>query len=436
MWRLESWRVCRFGPPCIERGPRELGSTDHIERYLGRHGEKLPGWCKWTEPSSELCLVVAIPVHREVKTLFGVLDSLQETGMPREWVEIFVCVNDSRNDGPSVHEENQETLRLLEVYDSFFPLRVLDCSGPTRGFAAKKGGVGRARRLVMDLGLRWLAKTKVRGRGMLVSLDGDSPVGKNYLKDLWEEMNEREALLGISNYEHPLPEEAAHREALIAYEGWMRYFALGLRQAGSPYGVETLGSTLAVRGELYAQADGIPRKSALEDFYFLQKVIKYTGGVGVERLSRPMVYPSPRLSDRVPRGTGPALRQAVEKGECLQVPDPEVFRGIAEFHRGLEPYFRGSKGNEEGLGIMSGWLKEEGYLQGLGELRERANSLETFRLGAIRHIDGLKERKWVNSMREKLPDLRLSLATQKLFGLPEELKSEATLNLLRELASS
>ena len=60
---------------------------------------------------------------------------------------------------------------------------------------------------------------------------------------------------------------------------------------------------MACRAEAYARMGGMNQREAGEDFYFLQHLAK-TAGVG--KMEGTVVYPSPRVSHRVPFGTGPA----------------------------------------------------------------------------------------------------------------------------------
>ncbi|MCA9692201.1 MAG: hypothetical protein KC636_21560, partial [Myxococcales bacterium] len=67
---------------------------------------------------------------------------------------------------------------------------------------------------------------------------------------------------------------------------------------------QTVGSAMAVRADVYRRQGGMNRRKAGEDFYFLQKVIPLGG---FTELRATTVYPSPRVSHRVPFGTGRAM---------------------------------------------------------------------------------------------------------------------------------
>ena len=67
---------------------------------------------------------------------------------------------------------------------------------------------------------------------------------------------------------------------------------------------------MAVRAHAYARQGGMNRRQAGEDFYFMQKLVD---GEQVENIAEATVFPSARLSHRVPFGTGKALSDAVEE---------------------------------------------------------------------------------------------------------------------------
>jgi hypothetical protein len=90
----------------------------------------------------------------------------------------------------------------------------------------------------------------------------------------------------------PLEEAAIGR-----YELFLRHFVLGLSLAASPYAYHSIGSAFACSASAYVKAGGMNRRTAGEDFYFLQQLAKTTG---VARITGTTVFPSSRPSGRVP----------------------------------------------------------------------------------------------------------------------------------------
>jgi len=85
-----------------------------------------------------------------------------------------------------------------------------------------------------------------------------------------------------------------------------------LRYAGHPHAFQTLGSSFAVRAGTYTAQGGMNKRKAGEDFYFLHKVIPL-GNYG--EINGTCIHLSPRPSDRVPFGTGAAVRKMLLTGE-------------------------------------------------------------------------------------------------------------------------
>ena len=165
----------------------------------------------------------------------------------------------------------------------------------------KKQGVGLARKLGMDLGLK-LAQAQyercAKEVACLHSSDADVCLPETYFDITID--GDFSAL--VYPFQH-LAEEGFEL-ATRMYEHSLRYYVDQLARAGSPYAFHTIGSLIAVCPVAYAMVRGFPRRSAGEDFYLLNKFAK----VGqVRSLKQPLVQLSGRPSRRVPFGTGPAL---------------------------------------------------------------------------------------------------------------------------------
>jgi hypothetical protein len=76
---------------------------------------------------------------------------------------------------------------------------------------------------------------------------------------------------------------------------------LGLSFAKSEYAFHTIGSTMLCTPEAYVKVEGMNKRKAAEDFYFLEKLAKI---FPIGELKSTYVHPSKRGSWRVPFGTG------------------------------------------------------------------------------------------------------------------------------------
>jgi hypothetical protein len=162
-----------------------------------------------------------------------------------------------------------------------------------------------------------------RADGLIVNLDADCRVALNYLAELEEWYSQKKLNDGCSIYfEHPFPIDPLLAEAILYYELHLRYYIEAQRWLKLPYAYHTIGSSMAVRASAYDKAGGMNTRKAGEDFYFLQKII----GLGnFEDLNSTVVYPSARISERVPFGTGRAVLEFIEKGRYRSTYGIEIF---------------------------------------------------------------------------------------------------------------
>ena len=274
-------------------------------KYLKRHGitDRLP---QYDFPGGNI--IVVIPAFREKDYIFDTLRSLSDSSAGTTGnISVIVVINASETAGDTVRKEQEELYRLLVSYSGsvevpnlhIFPLKELD-------MPKKHAGVGYARKLGMDQAVLWFVNSGIYD-GVIVSLDADAVVAPNYFEEI-EKYFSGEKRTGCSIYfEHPFMGDG--KEAIALYELHLRYYKQALRFAGFPYAYHTVGSAFAVRAANYVMAGGMPRKQAGEDFYLIQKIVQ-SGGYG--ELNTTCVYPSSRPSDRVPFGTGPAVKKMME----------------------------------------------------------------------------------------------------------------------------
>jgi len=147
-------------------------------------------------------------------------------------------------------------------------------------------------------------------------------VKSNYLSSVRNNFK-KQIKTTITAYAHQIPHRQEAQAAICCYEIFLRYWALGLRYARSPYAYHSIGSTIITTAEAYLEVRGMNRRRAGEDFYFLNKLAK-VGEINYLRDTR--VYPSARPSLRVPFGTGKTIHGFVSglSREYLLY-DPRVF---------------------------------------------------------------------------------------------------------------
>lgn len=258
----------------------------------------IPGWkvC-WDQVSVDTVVVIpAIEEYDNVRHLISSLLSMDNSYCSSTLV-LFV-VNNTERTNNQIRINNAQTIEYLKeliTKKSGLNVGFIDASSPGKELSNKEGGVGFARKIGMDLALE-LFDYSSTVKKVLICLDADCVVSTNYLTHLRNFFNSAADAASIY-FEHPFP----LTDAIICYELFLRYYVASLRKAQSKYAFHTIGSSMACSLSAYIKAGGMNKRKAAEDFYFLEKLAKFTP---VKTVTDVTVYPSARESWRVPFGTG------------------------------------------------------------------------------------------------------------------------------------
>jgi hypothetical protein len=145
-------------------------------------------------------------------------------------------------------------------------------------------------------------------------LDADTLVEKNYFQAIAEDFRIHKEDVGATlRFSHPtegFPER--QKLGIRLYEQYLWYYKHALEYSGYPHALYTIGSAFAVKADAYMKRGGMTRRKAGEDFYFLQTLTQI-GHVG--EINATCVYPSARVSQRVPFGTGPFMKKWMDGSE-------------------------------------------------------------------------------------------------------------------------
>lgn len=304
-----------------------------VQRYLDRNGIKGP-WQLAGETRSDFRGAVVIPSLAEGDRLFATLRSLSAN--PPAWRQRFLVVvvcNHGQHAGRQERLQNEIDLARLDDYaqGSELCLAWVDAASPGLEVPTRRAGVGFARKLGMDLALPALDWS---GDPLLVCLDADTLVEDNYLQAIDRHFLLSSRGAAVLPYRHQPGGDPDQQAAIDRYELFLRSYVYGLRLAGSPYAFNTVGSAMACRAFAYVRCGGMNSRQAAEDFYFLQKLAKTDG---VDLLSGTIVYPDPRISERVPFGTGRSMARllAGDKQGVLFYP-AAAFRILADWLKLVE----------------------------------------------------------------------------------------------------
>lgn len=398
-----------------QTGPAEKLNIQAVHGYFERYGwegmpaipvESIPPYGVG-EATGGVCIAVVIPAYDERGTL-EVVANLSGCHPPKCQVEIIVVINFPEG-------ADQET--QLRSEQSYLELRDWAEKSTHAGFRlsilrayhlpVKKAGVGLARKIGMDAAVHAICLDQKYGpdKTLLVCLDADCRVAENYLDAIYHHFIEShpESPACSIYYEHECRdhEHQQHQEAIWAYELHLRIYTNLVRQTGLPYGFHTVGSSMAVRATHYMKQGGMNVRQAGEDFYFLTKLMKCPG---YTRLQKTTVFPSSRISHRVPFGTGRAMSEMVlpcQEAGRIHPPfltySPKPFRIVTDWVADFIHLYE--SGNHSGMELhpeFANYLQKTGFFQTMDQIRNRSRSRDIFLKHLHHGFDAFRIMKWVN----------------------------------------
>jgi hypothetical protein len=326
-------------------------------KYLQYYGIRLKRPLR-TASTEGVERVVVIPALAESSSLFRTLAGIAGNPSDELAKTLVLCVVNNHRPPLTTPEEirdNQNTLTLLEnllrgdarlhshpaemrddlrqIAGSELRLGCIDASSPGLEIPERDGGVGTARKIGMDAALA-LLDGRGPGGGVISCLDADTLVEENYLSAVCNHFSDTRNSAAVARYAHQRPADLDLLSAICCYEIYLRAYVMGLSFAGSPYAFHAIGSTMACTAQAYVDVRGMNRRTAAEDFHFLNKLAKI-GSIGV--IATTTVFPSPRPSERVPFGTGRrVLRFMIGGADEYRLYDPRIFGILREWLAGME----------------------------------------------------------------------------------------------------
>jgi len=264
-------------------------------------------------PHDSLGIIVVIPCHNEPDVTSSI-QSLAACDPPDCRVEVIVSINAGVHHPEHIKSQNHNSRREIEGLQQKWPHWMDVYALIHNELPKKKAGVGLGRKIGMDEAVRRFMQLD-RDRGIIVCYDADSECSKNYFTELEKHFQQPSVGSASIHYEHPVTGDQFSNDiyaAIIQYELHLRYFIKMQKELKLPYAFHTIGSSMACTVAAYCAVGGMNQRKAGEDFYFIHKLVKY--GRHTE-LNTTKVIPSPRVSDRVPFGTGKAIGtiQAMEQ---------------------------------------------------------------------------------------------------------------------------
>ena len=278
-------------------------------------------------------MFIVIPCYNEPDIL-TTLNSLAGCDPPTATVSVLIVVNDADDSSEEVVMQNRLTLNEIAEWKLLHPQLFYNLDSIyARALPSKWAGVGQARKIGMDIAVKQMVNSNIAD-GIIVAFDADSTATANYLQAIERNfLNNPNCNFFTIHFEHPIDCQAltpAIREGIIRYELHMRYFRNAMAWCGYPHAIYTVGSSFAVKASAYARQGGMNRRKAGEDFYFLHKLV-LLGEYG--NICSATVFPAARESDRVPFGTGAAIKKWIQGDSGLR------FTYSLEAFSSLKPFF-------------------------------------------------------------------------------------------------
>lgn len=354
--------------------------------------------------------VVVIPCFNEPALNITLTDILEKS-TTEEKLLVVVVINSSVLTSESIVEKNRQTyLRTQEFafVNSTHSVKIVPII--VEGLPRKHAGVGLARKIGMDLAIDYFLRID-NPEGIIISLDADCTISGNYFPNIINTFKtDKKISVVILNFDHRVEEgDLLLERAIRQYESYIRYFENTLKCTGFPYYYHTIGSAFAVSADAYVQVGGMGRQQGGEDFYFLQKVFQMGS---VKELPDTFVYPLARYSDRIPFGTGPALRKIIEDPENeMTVYSVDSFIVLKTLFDMKDTFFRQSEEFiQSNIGQMHPSIKdfliETHFVEDINDCNSNSATLVTFQKRFFHHFNAFKVIKFLNYVHPKYFELQ------------------------------
>ncbi len=368
-------------------------------------------------------MIICIPAIAE-PDLIATVKSLVLCTQPKQPVELIILFNKNKmmtEEETRLHDVTFISLNQWIADQPDLPFRIYPLSIDV--FPDEKGGVGWARKYAMDEAARRLSQS-----GIIVCLDADCTVDGNYLLEIENAFHHHPKLDAASIYfEHKIAETPGEiTSPVIQYELHLRYLVHAQRWCGHPFAFYTVGSSMALRRSGYLAQGGMNTRSAGEDFYLLQKFIE-TGSFF--EIKTTTVFPSSRISQRVPFGTGRAMQQ-IASGNNLHWPTTnfEIFKEIKPLFNSLDALWKSrnipdAEVTYDDIGLICSlsdnvlsFLQTIHFKESLLEITRHTSGFPSFRKRFFRFFNAFQMIRYMHYMRDHFhPDVNVQSAAEALF---------------------
>ena len=275
---------------------------DKISAYLDKRASNI--WNIENDYKKYFQYIIVVPAIAESSNLPKLIKSLEKNDkLELHNTLLLIVVNNSVSSSEEVKKENQKTLSYLRKIKSKVNISFIDATSAGKEMDDKNGGVGLARKIGMDLALSKFDYLSIN-KNIILCTDADCIVDSDYVSEISQEFNRNNLEAAVVNFAHDISGRNDETKAIICYEIFLRYYVLGLSYAKSEYAFHTIGSTMLCTPDAYVKVEGMNKRKAAEDFYFLEKLAKI---FPIGEIKSTSIHPSKRGSWRVPFGTGKSV---------------------------------------------------------------------------------------------------------------------------------
>ncbi|MBR3813555.1 MAG: hypothetical protein IKK38_06735 [Spirochaetaceae bacterium] len=292
-------------------------------------------------------IFVCIPAINEYPLILKTIESLEKARLfyearrkaenlePKK-ICYVINVNNRQSHSDEVKRNNQQLLETVRAYDQS-RFRAIDACSDGRTMS-EKDGAGLARKIALDFAYLSSGGTS---DSLLCCMDSDTLVDEDYFCTVDDAFfggaisgganpSKKKPCAGVTGFSHRLDGTAQENSIIVEYEAYLKNHAEKLKAAKSPWFYVALGPTLICTAETYAACGGMNRHVAGEDFYYLQALLKSTNEKTFIEIPT-SVHPSPRVSWRVPFGTGAAISGTINGTYKIKDFSDEAFKVLADF---------------------------------------------------------------------------------------------------------
>ena len=263
-------------------------------------------WYTHTAPKKRgYNFIITIPCYNEYDYIFKTLDSIsKQEPLLLDSLLVIIVINNSEDEIEEIKKNNHATYQKIIGEKYNFEFVAVDSYSKKRALKNKVAGVGIARKIGCDIGLKYS-----HDDSLFCFIDADTKINSHYLQTISSSYRRYNWKAATVMFEH-MSDESKTIKIIREYEKFLNKTSELLEKNGSPYNYIPIGSSMICNVKSYVSVGGMNTRKAAEDFYFLQELQK---AFGVFKIKEVLVYPSSRYTPRAYLGTSSRLLKCLNK---------------------------------------------------------------------------------------------------------------------------